>query len=57
VTREGPFWNAMEGKAPMPPAAVLHGWELVSIDPEAGTIEVAFTVGEQFLNPVGWGGS
>jgi acyl-coenzyme A thioesterase PaaI-like protein len=38
---------------PPPPAAVLLGWELVSVDPGAGTIEVAFTAGEQFLNPVG----
>jgi len=40
----------MEGRAAPPPAAVLLGWELVSVDPEAGTIEVAFTATEQFLN-------
>ena len=50
VTREGPFWDVMEGRAAPPPAAVLLGWELVSVDPEAGTIEVAFTATEQFLN-------
>ena len=53
MTREGPFWDVMEGRVPPPPAAVLLGWELVSVDPGAGTIEVAFTAGEQFLNPVG----
>jgi uncharacterized protein (TIGR00369 family) len=53
VTREGPFWDVMEGRAVPPPAAVLLGWELVAIDPEAGTIEVAFTASEQFLNPAG----
>jgi len=53
VTREGPFWDAMEGRGPMPPSAVLLGWELVSIDPDAGTIEVAYTATEQFLNPAG----
>jgi uncharacterized protein (TIGR00369 family) len=53
VTRDGPFRDAVEGRVPPPPAAVLLGWELVSIDPEAGTIEVAFTAREQFLNPVG----
>jgi uncharacterized protein (TIGR00369 family) len=53
VTREGPFWDAMEGRAPMPPAAEVLGWKLVSIDPEAGTIEIAFTATEQLLNPVG----
>jgi len=41
VTREGPFWDVMEGRAAPPPAAVLLGWELIAVDPEAGTIEVA----------------
>ena len=53
MTREGPFWDVMEGRAAPPPAAVLLGWELIAVDPEAGTIEVAFTASEQFLNPVG----
>src|SRR6204780_1885964 len=43
----------MEGRVSPPPSAVLLGWELVSIDPDAGTIEVAFAATEQFLNPVG----
>src|ERR1700720_883602 len=43
----------MEGRAEPPPSAVLLGWELVSIDPDAGRIEVAFAATEQFLNPVG----
>jgi uncharacterized protein (TIGR00369 family) len=43
----------MEGRAPMPPAAGVLGWELVSIDPDAGTIEVAFAATGEFLNPVG----
>lgn len=54
VQREGPFWDAMEGKVPLPPAAVTLGWELVSISPEDGTIEVAFTASEAFLNPAGF---
>jgi uncharacterized protein (TIGR00369 family) len=29
------------------------GWELVAINPELGTIEVAFTSTEAFLNPAG----
>jgi uncharacterized protein (TIGR00369 family) len=53
MTREGPFWDVMEGRVAPPPAAVLLGWELVAVDPEAGTIEVAFTAGETFLNPAG----
>jgi acyl-coenzyme A thioesterase PaaI-like protein len=43
----------MEGHAAPPPAAVLLGWEPVSADPEAGTIEVAFTATTQFLNSAG----
>ena len=53
MTREGPFWDVMEGRAAPPPAATLLGWELVAVDPEAGTIEVAFSASEQFLNPAG----
>jgi uncharacterized protein (TIGR00369 family) len=53
VTREGPFWDVMEGRAAPPPSAVLLGWELVAVDPEAGTIEVVFTATEEFLNPIG----
>ena len=53
MTREGPFWDVMEGRAAAPAAAALLGWELVAVDPEAGTIEVAFTATEQFLNPIG----
>jgi len=53
MVRKGPFWDVMEGREVPPPAAVLLGWELVSVDPEAGTIEVAFTATAQFLNPAG----
>jgi len=31
VTREGPFWEAVEGRAPLSPSAVTLGWELVAI--------------------------
>src|SRR5260370_2450142 len=43
----------MEGRVAPPPAAALLGWELVAVDAEAGTIEVASTATEQFLNPIG----
>lgn len=32
---------------------MLLGWEPVAVDPDAETIEVAFTATEQFLNPAG----
>jgi uncharacterized protein (TIGR00369 family) len=51
--RSGPFWDVMAGDRPPPPAAVLLGWHLEQVDPDAGTIEVSFTATEQFLNPVG----
>jgi uncharacterized protein (TIGR00369 family) len=43
----------LEGRADPPAAAVLLGWELVAVDPDAGTIDVSFTATEQFLNPAG----
>jgi uncharacterized protein (TIGR00369 family) len=53
VSREGPFWDAVEGRVPLPPSAATLGWELVSVSPENGTIEVAFTASEAFVNPAG----
>ena len=38
---------------PMPPVARTLGWTLRAIDPEAGTIEIGFTAGEEFTNPTG----
>src|ERR671918_18599 len=53
MMREGPFWDVMAGRAVPPPAAVTLGWQLIAVDPDAGTIEVAFLATEQFLNPAG----
>ena len=50
--REGPFWDVMAGRVVPPPAAVTLGWQLIAVDPDAGTIQVAFRAAEQFLNPV-----
>lgn len=51
--RVGPFWDVMAGAVPPPPAAVLLGWQLERVDPDAGTIEASFQATDQFLNPVG----
>lgn len=51
--RVGPFWDAMEGRAPMPPAAATLGWSLRDVDPDAGTIEVAYAASDAFTNPMG----
>jgi uncharacterized protein (TIGR00369 family) len=53
VPREGPFWDAVEGRVPLPAAAAMLGWELVAVSPDEGTIEVAFTAAGAFLNPAG----
>ncbi|BCK56669.1 thioesterase [Nocardia wallacei] len=37
----------------MPPAARTLGLEFVDIDPEEGTIELAFSATEAFTNPMG----
>ena len=52
-TRSGPFWDGVEGRAPIPPAAATLGFEFVDADIEAGTIKVAFTATEAFTNPAG----
>jgi uncharacterized protein (TIGR00369 family) len=51
--RVGPFWDAVEGRGPMPPAAALLGWQLEEIDPGAGTIRVRFEARPEFANPLG----
>jgi uncharacterized protein (TIGR00369 family) len=51
--RTGPFWDAMNGRAPLPPAAATLGMELVDADPDGGTLELAFAATEAFTNPFG----
>jgi uncharacterized protein (TIGR00369 family) len=53
ATRSGPFWDMIEGRAPMPPVARLLGWTLLSIDRERGEIRVSFEAKPDFLNPAG----
>jgi uncharacterized protein (TIGR00369 family) len=51
--RSGPFWDAIEGKGPMPRAAATLGFEFIDADIDKGTIEIAFTGTEAFTNPTG----
>src|SRR5688572_33420025 len=53
LARAGVFWEAMQGKRPLPPAAQLLGFELMEINPEAGTIRVRFHAKPEFANPIG----
>ena len=51
--RSGPFWDAVAGRRPPPPAAELLGWQVSRIDPDKGEVEVLFTATEAFTNPIG----
>ena len=51
--RSGPFWDAAEGRAPLPRAAATLGLEVVEVDPDEGTIELALHPSEAFTNPTG----
>ena len=52
-SRSGPFWDGIEGRAPMPRAAATLGLEFIDADSEKGTIELAFAAREDFTNPAG----
>jgi uncharacterized protein (TIGR00369 family) len=51
--RSGPFWDAVEGRAPMPRAAATLGLEFIDADVGKGTIELVFAPTEDFTNPTG----
>jgi uncharacterized protein (TIGR00369 family) len=51
--RSGPFWDGVEGRAPVPRAAATLGFQFIGADVEHGTIEVAFEATEDFTNPMG----
>jgi uncharacterized protein (TIGR00369 family) len=51
--RSGPFWDALDGRHPLPPAAATLGWELSWVAPERGEIEVFFDARDDFTNPIG----
>src|SRR5262245_55829974 len=52
-SRSGPFWDAVEGRAPIPRAAATLGFRFIEADGAKGTIEVAFEATEAFTNPMG----
>ena len=51
--RSGPFWEAAQGRAPLPRAAATLGLQFIDADVEHGTIELAFDAIEDFTNPMG----
>ena len=40
-THTGPFWDAVEGRAPLPRAAATLGLQILDIDVGNSTIELA----------------
>jgi uncharacterized protein (TIGR00369 family) len=53
MPRAGPFWDAVEGRAPLPRAAATLGLEVLAVDEDRGTVDVAFTAPEAWTNPAG----
>ncbi|HEU5419131.1 MAG TPA: phenylacetic acid degradation protein, partial [Streptosporangiaceae bacterium] len=51
--RTGQFWDAVEGRAPPPPAAVTLGLEAIEADGDNGVAVVTFAATESFTNPAG----
>jgi uncharacterized protein (TIGR00369 family) len=51
--RTGPFWDAVAGRIPVPPAAASLGLEVIDADPDNGTIELAFQAIHGFTTPRG----
>jgi hypothetical protein len=52
--RSGPFWDAVQGRAPIPRAAATLGLEYLDADVDAGTIELAFAATEDFTRSCTW---
>jgi len=50
---EHPFWAAVRGDVPPPPAAELLGWKVIEAEPGSGRIRVEFQATEEFTNPLG----
>ncbi|MGX1668985.1 hypothetical protein [Streptomyces sp. NPDC055400] len=51
--RSGPFWDGVEGRAPLPRVAATLGLEVLDADGDNGAVEPAFTATEDFTNPAG----
>ena len=51
--RSGPFWDAVEGRAPGPASSRTLGWKLLEVRPEEGFVRIAFKASDAFLNPHG----
>lgn len=48
-----PFWAAVRGDVPPPPAAKLLGWKVLEAEPGSGRIRIQFEATGDFTNPLG----
>jgi len=53
MSHSGPFWDEIEGRAPLPPATQLLGRRVIAVDADCGTITVEFTARAEFCNSAG----
>jgi uncharacterized protein (TIGR00369 family) len=53
VDKNAFFWQIQDGKLPPPRAAATLGIRILSVSPDAGTIEVEFDGKPEFTNPAG----
>ena len=51
--RTGPFWDSVEGRIPLPPAATTLGLELLEADGSRARSRFAFTATDAFTTPRG----
>lgn len=53
MDRNAFFWQIQDGKLPAPKAARTLGINILSVDAEAGSVEVEFEGRDEFTNPAG----
>jgi uncharacterized protein (TIGR00369 family) len=53
VDKNAFFWQIQDGRLPPPKAAATLGIQILSVSPDAGTIEVEFDGKPEFTNPAG----
>ncbi|QUS41985.1 PaaI family thioesterase [Tardiphaga alba] len=52
--RYGPFWDMIEGRAPLPRSSALLGFRLIRVVPEEGILESEFRAASEFMNAGGF---
>ncbi|MCL2584500.1 MAG: PaaI family thioesterase [Streptosporangiales bacterium] len=53
MKRDNEFFDRLDSGADSSAIGKTLGWELAGVKPDEGTIEIAYTAGEAFLNPFG----